>query len=241
MEGLCWAYIKKISVAERLPPGSAKGENMKINQVEELVGITKKNIRFYEEQGLISPGRNPENGYREYSLADVEELQKIKLLRRLGVSIEHIRLIREGSLSFDSCMAEHAKVLSQEQHDLEMRKEICRMLSEGTDSFSELKPEQYFDEIKTMERGGARFVDIEKTDVKNKRRWGAIFSGSAVILLVSILMIVLLSLNSSEPMPIGILLYFIVIGALLIAGIVIALVQRMKEIDGGEVDEARKY
>ena len=234
MEGLCWAYIKKISVAERLPPGSAKGENMKINQVEELVGITKKNIRFYEEQGLISPGRNPENGYREYSLADVEELQKIKLLRRLGVSIEHIRLIREG-------MAEHAKVLSQEQHDLEMRKEICRMLSEGTDSFSELKPEQYFDEIKTMERGGARFVDVEKTDVKNKRRWGAIFSGSAVILLVSILMIVLLSLNSSEPMPIGILLDFIVIGVLLIAGIVIALVQRMKEIDGGEVDEARKY
>ena len=62
-----------------------------------------------------------------------------------------------------------------------------------------------------------------------------------MILLVSILMIVLLSLNSSEPMPIGILLYFIVIGALLIAGIVIALVQRMKEIDGGEVDEARKY
>ena len=26
---------------------------MKINQVEELVGITKKNIRFYEEQGPI--------------------------------------------------------------------------------------------------------------------------------------------------------------------------------------------
>ena len=41
---------------------------MKINQVEELVGITKKNIRFYEEQGLLNPDRNPENGYREYSL-----------------------------------------------------------------------------------------------------------------------------------------------------------------------------
>jgi len=37
---------------------------MKINQVEELVGITKKNIRFYEEQGLLNPERNPENGYR---------------------------------------------------------------------------------------------------------------------------------------------------------------------------------
>ena len=40
---------------------------MKINQVEELVGITKKNIRFYEEQGLINPERNRDNGYREYS------------------------------------------------------------------------------------------------------------------------------------------------------------------------------
>ena len=27
---------------------------MKIKQVEELVGITRKNIRFYEEQGLLN-------------------------------------------------------------------------------------------------------------------------------------------------------------------------------------------
>ena len=39
---------------------------MKINEVEALVGITKKNIRFYEEQGLLKPGRNSQNGYREY-------------------------------------------------------------------------------------------------------------------------------------------------------------------------------
>ena len=39
---------------------------MKINEVEKLIGITKKNIRFYEEQGLLSPSRNRENGYRDY-------------------------------------------------------------------------------------------------------------------------------------------------------------------------------
>ena len=43
---------------------------MKIKQVEELVGITKKNIRFYEDQGLLEVKR-AENGYREYSLNDV--------------------------------------------------------------------------------------------------------------------------------------------------------------------------
>ena len=60
---------------------------MKINQVEELVGITKKNIRFYEEQGLINPERNRDNGYREYSLKDVELLNKIKLNCTLKLAI----------------------------------------------------------------------------------------------------------------------------------------------------------
>ena len=30
---------------------------MKIKQVEELVGITQKNIRFYEDQGLLKVER----------------------------------------------------------------------------------------------------------------------------------------------------------------------------------------
>ena len=31
---------------------------MRINEVEALVGITKKNIRFYEAEGLLTPRRN---------------------------------------------------------------------------------------------------------------------------------------------------------------------------------------
>ena len=50
---------------------------MKIKQVEELVGITRKNIRFYEEQGLLSVER-AENGYREYSWTDVRRLQELR-------------------------------------------------------------------------------------------------------------------------------------------------------------------
>ena len=74
---------------------------MKIYQVEELVGITKKNIRFYEEQGLLNPKRNPENDYREYSLEDVRVLEKIKLLRKLSIPIEEIRLLQKGRICTD--------------------------------------------------------------------------------------------------------------------------------------------
>ena len=70
---------------------------MKINEVEAQVGITKKNIRFYEEQGLLSPRRNSENGYRDYGEEEVKILRQIKLMRKLGVPLEEIRqMVRDG-------------------------------------------------------------------------------------------------------------------------------------------------
>ena len=64
---------------------SRNGVNsLKINEVEALVGITKKNIRFYEAEGLLCPRRNSENGYRDYGEAEVEVLRRIKLMRKLG-------------------------------------------------------------------------------------------------------------------------------------------------------------
>ena len=54
---------------------------MKINQVEQLVGITKKNIRFYEEQGLLAPALiNQENGYRYYELSQMAVIHQITAL-----------------------------------------------------------------------------------------------------------------------------------------------------------------
>lgn len=68
---------------------------MKIKQVEELVGITRKNIRFYEGQGLLEVKR-AENGYREYGLDDVKRLQEIRLLRKLSISIDEMRRMFGG-------------------------------------------------------------------------------------------------------------------------------------------------
>lgn len=47
---------------------------MKINEVEALVGVTRRNIRSYEKEGLLAPARNSQNGYREYGEAGAETL-----------------------------------------------------------------------------------------------------------------------------------------------------------------------
>lgn len=48
---------------------------MKINEIEKLLGLSKANIRYYENEGLINPSRT-ENGYRNYNEVDVALLKR---------------------------------------------------------------------------------------------------------------------------------------------------------------------
>lgn len=74
---------------------------MKIKEVENLVGIKKTNIRFYEREGLLNPERSENNNYREYSEEDVRRLKEIKNLRLLGIPTSEIRLLFEGEVETD--------------------------------------------------------------------------------------------------------------------------------------------
>lgn len=55
---------------------------MQVNEVENALGITRANIRFYEKEGLLNPARK-ENGYREYSDEDIEQLKRILFCENL--------------------------------------------------------------------------------------------------------------------------------------------------------------
>ena len=65
---------------------------MTIKEIEELSGMPRANIRFYEAEGLLRPDRDA-NGYRNYSEEDLRILQKIRLLRALHVSLEDIPVL----------------------------------------------------------------------------------------------------------------------------------------------------
>ena len=101
---------------------------MKINQVEQLVGITKGNIRFYEKEGLLTPGRNSDNGYRDYSDADVAWLKKIKLLRMLDVPIEEILRLKSGQLTLEDAMGRHMIQLERRQANLAAAQGVCAQI-----------------------------------------------------------------------------------------------------------------
>lgn len=108
---------------------------MKIKEVEKRVGITKANIRYYEEEGLITPDRNRENNYREYSQEDVNRLEHIKVLRMLGVSIGDIKLLIDGRETLDDVMERRLMQIQEEKKNLEDVRKVCQTIRQRDLSF----------------------------------------------------------------------------------------------------------
>lgn len=67
---------------------------MQINEVIQQVDLTKRAIKYYEEQGLLSVHKD-ENGYRNYTEEDVAILKEISVYRKLGISIKDIKILLE--------------------------------------------------------------------------------------------------------------------------------------------------
>ena len=147
---------------------------MKINEVEAAVGVTKKNIRYYEEEGLISPRREPGNGYRSYSEADVERLRRIKLLRKLDVPLAEIRQMLEGECTLAEGMTRQLERLNTRRTDLDEAVNFCTLLQKEPVSLNELDVEQTLARLTAKEEQGVSFVNIEQTDRKAERVRGAL-------------------------------------------------------------------
>lgn len=63
---------------------------MKIGELAKRAGTTTRQLRYYEEQGLLSPDRTYSN-YRDYDEAALETVRQIRLMVEAGMSTRVIR------------------------------------------------------------------------------------------------------------------------------------------------------
>ena len=202
---------------------------LKINEVEALVGITRKNIRFYEAEGLLSPRRNSQNGYRDYGETEVEVLRRIKLLRKLGLPLEEIRQMQHGAYTVGDGMRRHLVSLERERQNLEAE---------------ELDAQSLLDRMAQMEQEGTTFMNKQKQDTRRRRFVAPIVVAIVMSVLMAGLIWLFLWAFEVDPAgapPLPVLALFVAIPAAVVVGVVIALVQRVREIERGEEDDARNY
>lgn len=69
----------------------AKGKT--IGEVEKLTGISKRDLKYFIEQGLSQPSLKSESGYWLYSDDNIQRVQLISLCRALDFPVSAIRTI----------------------------------------------------------------------------------------------------------------------------------------------------
>ena len=216
---------------------------MKINEVEALVGITKKNIRFYETEGLLAPHRNSENGYRDYGEAEVDALRRIKLLRKLGVPLEEIRRMQSGGHTVGDGMRRHLVTLERERENLEQSIRLCSALTDRQERLEDLDAGAILSEMEAMEQSGTTFQNKQHEDVRVRYVAPVAVTVLMVLLMLGLIWLFLWAFETDPAgaPPLPLLAVFLAIPAIVALGVIVSLVQRIREIGRREIDDAKQF
>ncbi|MFD0899586.1 MerR family transcriptional regulator [Actinomadura sediminis] len=97
---------------------------MRIGDLAAATGVSRRLLRYYEEQGLLRPRRLP-NGYREYSALDVTAVRHIRRLLAAGLPTAVI-------VRFLHCVRDDMPVASCPEMVTDLRRERERIAGEIT-------------------------------------------------------------------------------------------------------------
>ena len=91
-----------------------------VNKLARMSGVSTRTLRYYDQIGLLSPGRVASNGYRIYGPAQVDLLQKILFFRELGFELDTIkRIVGAPDFDCDAALESHLAALLKRREQIE--------------------------------------------------------------------------------------------------------------------------
>lgn len=89
-----------------------------IQEIAKMAGTTSRTLRHYDDVGLLKPSRIGHNGYRYYDGPALVQLQRILLLRELGLGLTAIAEVLRRETDTAKALTGHLVWLRQEQERL---------------------------------------------------------------------------------------------------------------------------
>jgi MerR family transcriptional regulator, thiopeptide resistance regulator len=90
-----------------------------IQEVARIAGTTSRTLRHYDDIGLLAPSRVGDNGYRYYDEHALAKLQRVLLLRELGLGLPTIAEVLEGVSEDTDALTTHLHWLTAEKDRLD--------------------------------------------------------------------------------------------------------------------------
>jgi MerR family transcriptional regulator, thiopeptide resistance regulator len=147
-----------------------------IGDVARLSGVSSRALRHYDEIGLLRPKQADRDGTRYYDRAALVRLQRILLLRELGMGLAEIRRVVDGETDELGSLTRHREALA---NDLQRRTRLLATIDATLATLTEgstVNPEQLFDGFDAQQQAGweadlvERYGDDGRSRLAESRR-----------------------------------------------------------------------
>lgn len=102
----------------------------KVGQLAAATGLTVRTLHHYHHVGVVCPSGRTTSGHRLYDESDVARLYQVLALRQLGLSLEDIADVLEGSSSLPLLLARHRDYLDEQLVAIRtLRAQLATMLA----------------------------------------------------------------------------------------------------------------
>ncbi|MDQ4137678.1 MAG: MerR family transcriptional regulator, partial [Actinomycetota bacterium] len=116
-----------------------------IHELARLTGTTSRTLRHYGDVGLLPPSRLGPNGYRFYDEDALSRLQRILLLRELGLGLPTIARALDGQTGHAEALDAHLEWLRSERDRIDRQIESVRTTIDKLRGGEQLMAEEMFD------------------------------------------------------------------------------------------------
>lgn len=133
-----------------------------VQEVARTSGTTSRTLRHYDDVGLLPPSRVGTNGYRYYDEDALVRLQRILLLRELGLGLSAIAEVLDGQRDVTAALRTHLDLLVRERERLDRRIASVRTTLRKKEGGEPLMADEVFDGF-----------DHTRYEKEVTERWGA--------------------------------------------------------------------
>lgn len=122
-------------------------DGFQINEISKFFNVPASTLRYWEEMGVLAAKKNPENGYRIYTVSDLMTISDILFYKNLGIPLKKIRDMEKMDLQAhqDLCV-QQAKTIRQQQLALEQRMKKLQFHIEALEMICKLQERPYTEE-----------------------------------------------------------------------------------------------
>ncbi|MFL6140832.1 MAG: MerR family transcriptional regulator [Labedaea sp.] len=152
-----------------------------IAQVARMSKVTSRTLRHYDQIGLLSPAWIGHNGYRYYEGKQLLSLQRILIMRELGLGLDAIaEIIHDGRDPVEALRMHHAWLEAERDRFGRLAGTVARTIEEleGGDNITMKAAAHWFEgfdpdkqaryQEEARQRWGAATVDAASERVKDK-------------------------------------------------------------------------